>query len=197
LIIFAGTLSLLIVGCHSDRAANVNLDPLQKRLRAGEIPNLHSVVIIRHDRVMADWYFEGTDEERGRPLGTVTFGPETLHDVRSVTTSIVSLLVGIAMADHAIESLVHNPSPGHRQRIDCAVCFVACAAVVSRGENPLKVAIRRAGALGFAGVVDMCRAAATVRVLVLMSAKDRHCVENHLPLSATTGSTHIAVRVGK
>ena len=54
---------------------------------------------------MADWYFEGTDEERGRLLGTVKFGPETLHDVRSVTKSIVSLLVGIAMADHAIESL--------------------------------------------------------------------------------------------
>lgn len=105
LIIFVGTLSLLIVGCRSDRAANVNLDSLQKRLRAGEIPNLHSVVIIRHDRVMADWYFEGTDEERGMPLGTVKFGPETVHDVRSVTKSIVSLLVGIAMADHAIESL--------------------------------------------------------------------------------------------
>ena len=105
LTILAGTLSLLIVSCHSDRAANTNLDSLQKRLRAGEIPNLHSVVIIRHDRLMADWYFEGTDEERGRLLGTVKFGPETLHDVRSVTKSIVSLLVGIAMADHAIESL--------------------------------------------------------------------------------------------
>jgi CubicO group peptidase (beta-lactamase class C family) len=39
------------------------------------------------------------------PLGIVKFGPETLHDVRSVTKSIVSLLFGIAMADHAIGSL--------------------------------------------------------------------------------------------
>lgn len=105
LITLSGTLWLLIVGCHADRAAKVNLDALQKRLRAGEVPNLHSVVIIRHDRVIADWYFEGTDEQRGRPLGTVKFDPGTLHDVRSVTKSVVSLLVGIAMADHAIESL--------------------------------------------------------------------------------------------
>jgi CubicO group peptidase (beta-lactamase class C family) len=105
LTIFVGTLSILIVGCHSGRAANTDLDSLQKRLYGGEIPNLHSVVIIQHDRVVAEWYFEGTDTQRGMPLGTVKFGPETLHDVRSVTKSIVSLLVGIAMADHAIESL--------------------------------------------------------------------------------------------
>jgi len=38
-------------------------------------------------------------------LGTVKFDSETLHDVRSVTKSIISLLFGIAMADHAIVSL--------------------------------------------------------------------------------------------
>ena len=104
LTIFVGTLSLIIVSCHAGHTANGDLDSLQKRLRAGEIPNLHSVVIIRHDQMVADWYFEGTDKQWGTPL-TIKFGPEILHDVRSVTKSIVSLLAGIAVADHAIESL--------------------------------------------------------------------------------------------
>jgi CubicO group peptidase (beta-lactamase class C family) len=38
-------------------------------------------------------------------LGTIKLDLETLRDVRSVTKSIISLLFGIAMADHAIVSL--------------------------------------------------------------------------------------------
>jgi CubicO group peptidase (beta-lactamase class C family) len=86
-------------------AKSVALDSLQRRLRAGDIPNVHSVLVIQHDQVIAEWYFEGTDEQRGMPLGIVKFDPATLHDVRSVTKSIVSLLFGIAIADHAIGSL--------------------------------------------------------------------------------------------
>ena len=97
--------ALLVSSVVSDHANSVNLDSLQTRLRAGQIPNLHSVLVIQHDQIIAEWYFEGTDEERGIPLGTVKFGPETLHDVRSITKSIVSLLFGIAMAEGAIKSL--------------------------------------------------------------------------------------------
>src|SRR5690348_14431782 len=61
-------------------ANSVALDSLQRRLRAGDIPNVHSVLVVQHDQAIAEWYFEGTDEERGMPLGIVTFGPETLHD---------------------------------------------------------------------------------------------------------------------
>ena len=35
----------------------------------------------------------------GAPLGTVTFGPTVLHDLRSVTKSLVGMLYGIALAD--------------------------------------------------------------------------------------------------
>lgn len=101
----AGTLVFRVLTLHP-RTNSVDLDSLQKRLRAAEIPSLHSVLVIQYDQMIVEWYFEGADEDRGRGwLGTVKFGPETLHDVRSITKSIVSLLFGIAMAEGAIRSL--------------------------------------------------------------------------------------------
>jgi CubicO group peptidase (beta-lactamase class C family) len=83
----------------------MEFDSLQNRLGAGDIPNFHSKLVIQHEQMIAEWYFEGTDETWGMWLGTIKFDLETLHDVRSVTKSIISLLFGIAMADHAIVSL--------------------------------------------------------------------------------------------
>jgi len=86
-------------------ADNVNyIMSLNQRMRAGDLPNLHSVVVI-HGRTTFQRYLEGRDERRGESLGIVRFNGETLHDVRSVTKSIVSILFGIAMADGAIGSL--------------------------------------------------------------------------------------------
>jgi CubicO group peptidase (beta-lactamase class C family) len=60
--------------------------------------NLHAVVIARAGRLVLERYFEGPDNARGRPLGQVTFRPDTLHDLRSATKGIVGLLYGIALA---------------------------------------------------------------------------------------------------
>jgi CubicO group peptidase (beta-lactamase class C family) len=59
--------------------------------------NLHGVVIVRDGRLVLERYFEGEDEARGRSLGKVTFAAATLHDMRSVSKSVVGLLYGIAL----------------------------------------------------------------------------------------------------
>ncbi len=60
--------------------------------------NLHGIVVARAGRLVLERYFEGPDNARGRPLGQVAFGADTLHDLRSVTKGIVGLLYGIALA---------------------------------------------------------------------------------------------------
>jgi CubicO group peptidase (beta-lactamase class C family) len=67
--------------------------------QAGVLPNLHGVVAARNGRISFERYLAGVDAARGRPLGVVRFGPDTLHDMRSVTKSIVGLLYGIALAN--------------------------------------------------------------------------------------------------
>jgi CubicO group peptidase (beta-lactamase class C family) len=65
---------------------------------AGTLPNLHGVVAMQGGRIVFERYLAGPDSARTRPLGIVRFGPDTLHDLRSVTKSIVGLLYGIALA---------------------------------------------------------------------------------------------------
>ena len=60
---------------------------------------LHSVIVVRNGRLVFERYFEGEDTARGsRPIGVVSFKPDSLHDLRSASKSIVGLLYGIALA---------------------------------------------------------------------------------------------------
>ena len=62
-----------------------------------DIDGLHGVVVARRDGIVSEWYGTGPDFSWGEPHGVVEFGPETLHDMRSVTKSVVALLYGIAL----------------------------------------------------------------------------------------------------
>jgi CubicO group peptidase (beta-lactamase class C family) len=81
-------------------------DRLAEAIEAGRAPGLHAVVAIRNGDVILEHYGVGEDYAWGDALGVVTFGPETLHDVRSVTKSVVALLYGIALDD----GLVPDPN---------------------------------------------------------------------------------------
>lgn len=71
----------------------------------GRFAGLHAVLLVRDGKLVLERYYEGEDQVRGRPLGTVDFGPDDLHDLRSVTKSIVGLLYGIALAEGSVPSL--------------------------------------------------------------------------------------------
>jgi len=71
---------------------------LDKLITSGRAWKLHGVVILRKGALVLERYDAGEDEVWGRPIGHVAFGPETLHDLRSVTKSILGLLYGLALA---------------------------------------------------------------------------------------------------
>jgi CubicO group peptidase (beta-lactamase class C family) len=61
--------------------------------------NIHGVVIARHGRLAFERYYAGNDEHWGTPVGTVRFAADVKHDLRSITKSVVSLLIGIAASE--------------------------------------------------------------------------------------------------
>ena len=77
------------------------LDPLicaiGPRLEALKEAKAHGVVIARHGRLVYEHYFAGKDWRLTMPLGEVSFDAETKHDIRSISKSVTSLLVGIAL----------------------------------------------------------------------------------------------------
>jgi CubicO group peptidase (beta-lactamase class C family) len=67
------------------------------RLEALTEANAHGVVIARHGRLVYEHYFTGRDRRLSVPLGDVSFDAGTKHDIRSISKSVTSLLVGIAL----------------------------------------------------------------------------------------------------
>ncbi len=80
----------------------------QAGLRSGLLRDLHAVLVSRHSALVLEYYGKGKDQSWGRPLGEVTFNAETLHDVRSVTKSIVGILYGIAL-DRGLVPAIDSP----------------------------------------------------------------------------------------
>jgi CubicO group peptidase (beta-lactamase class C family) len=97
-------------GWRTASPAEVGMDParleeLTRSLRRGEHGNVHAVLIEKDGRLVYEGYFTGRDEAWGADLGEVTFGRSSLHDLRSATKSVVSTLVGIAIARGEIPSV--------------------------------------------------------------------------------------------
>jgi CubicO group peptidase (beta-lactamase class C family) len=78
-------------------------EPIGQRLaqtqQDGRVSGLHALLVSQDGKLVFEHYGQGEDEAMGRaPLGTVVFGPDVPHDLRSVSKSVVGLAYGIALA---------------------------------------------------------------------------------------------------
>ena len=97
-------------GWKTASADKLGVDPgrlaaLTAAIRAWPELGVHAVVIERSGQLIYEEYFDGFDERWGEPLGRVTMSSEVRHDLRSVTKSVVSALIGIAVSSGAIPAL--------------------------------------------------------------------------------------------
>jgi hypothetical protein len=94
--------AIMMSGASRAVAAGDYAKRLEDLQRDGHVSGLHTLLVSRASRLMFEYYGVGDDESWGKPLGKVTFGPTVLHDLRSVTKSIVGMLYGIALADDKV-----------------------------------------------------------------------------------------------
>lgn len=93
----------LIDGWTVAKPSTTGFDPaglakLSKAITTGEIHNVHAVIIEHAGRLVYEQYGAGPDFAWGEDLGHVDFNHESLHDLRSVTKSVTTALLGIALA---------------------------------------------------------------------------------------------------
>ena len=82
--------------------SQAGLDPaalaaLTEQIESNHIRNVHAVIIEHAGRLIYEQYFAGRDERWGEPLGDIGFDRDSVHDLRSVTKSVTSALLGIAL----------------------------------------------------------------------------------------------------
>jgi CubicO group peptidase (beta-lactamase class C family) len=97
------------VGLDADRLCG-----LDKFITQWPNRNIHALIVIRHSKLVMERYFDGNDVSWGRPLGVVKFAPNVKQDVKSVSKSATSLLIGIASGEGkfpALDSPVLNVFP--------------------------------------------------------------------------------------
>ncbi len=74
-------------------------------IKTGFYPNRHSLLIHKDDKLVSEDYFSGHDENWGTDIGIVNHNDTLLHDMRSVSKSIVSACIGIAISQGKIKSV--------------------------------------------------------------------------------------------
>jgi CubicO group peptidase (beta-lactamase class C family) len=78
---------------------------LDSSIQKGIYPNIHSLLIARNNKLVHEEYWDGKDESWGNDLGITIHAKDSLHDIRSISKSIVSACIGIALEKGQIKSV--------------------------------------------------------------------------------------------
>ena len=81
------------------------INKIDTAISKGTYPNIHSLLIARHNKLVFEKYWPGEDQRWGDDLGLTDHGKDSLHDIRSISKSIVSACIGIAIKQGKIKSV--------------------------------------------------------------------------------------------
>jgi CubicO group peptidase (beta-lactamase class C family) len=74
-------------------------------IKTGFYPHRHSLLIYKDDKLVLEEYFSGHDEIWGTDIGIIKHSDTVLHDMRSVSKSVVSACIGIAIEEGFIKDV--------------------------------------------------------------------------------------------
>ena len=92
---------------------------LTKLILADKYPNIHSMLILRHGKLIYENYFAGEDVDDATPVGYVNHTIDDLHDCRSISKSFTSACIGIAIKQGFIKSIDDPIFPYFREYANC------------------------------------------------------------------------------
>jgi CubicO group peptidase (beta-lactamase class C family) len=97
-------------GIVTDDLLSVKIDTnkiiqLTKQILSDSFPNIHSLLIAKDNKLVYENYFDGKDESWGSNLGYANHDLNKLHDIRSVSKSIVAACIDIAIQQNKIKSI--------------------------------------------------------------------------------------------
>ena len=131
-LVLAISLSLLLLACSSNNSVSltnsdtqrdddwptttldesgfdlVKMQQLTQRLESAWHPNAHMVLVAYQGKLVYEKYLSGDDESWGVQVGLREFDENSLHDLRSISKSVTSLLLGIALGDN-FEAALSRP----------------------------------------------------------------------------------------
>ena len=95
---------IVIGSLESEGMDSVQISKMTKAITDQSYPNIHSVLIARNGKLVYENYFPGKDEILGQSIGLIKHNKDSLHDIRSVSKSIVSACIGIAISQGKIKN---------------------------------------------------------------------------------------------
>jgi len=81
------------------------INELIDSIKTGFYPNRHSLLIYKDDKLILEEYFSGHDENWGSDIGVINHNDTILHDVRSISKSVVGACIGIAIEEGLIRDV--------------------------------------------------------------------------------------------
>ncbi len=102
-----------------------NMIKLVQSIKSRKLKNVHSLLVVHAGKLVLEEYFDGEDAQLGvGQLGHVSFDHESLHDIRSATKSVTSVLLGIAfknelnlLSDIPVSELLDNLSKADKKKL--------------------------------------------------------------------------------
>ena len=96
----AAMIAGMLLSIQPSWAIDQNLQKsIDEAKEAGKLKGLHQVIVYHKGELIVEASYKGLDQRWGNTLGIREFDESSLHDLRSVTKSITSLIYGIALAD--------------------------------------------------------------------------------------------------